>query len=136
MRLKFNTQMLLGGGVMALVNHFADKQKPVLPKEKKIHNSELLSAGVILGDLLLGERMRGAGAGILNGAVAGAAYRLLDALLKGEIQAAPTATTSYPAYTSYETPAYNEPPVYSEPVYTEPAPVSEPVSSGTSVLEI
>lgn len=141
MRVKFNTQMLLGGGVMALANHFADKQKLVLPEERKIGNSELLSAGVILGDLFLGERVRGAGAGILNGAVAGATYRLLDALLKGEFQAPPPATTSYPAYAApayYEPPAYNEPPVYNEPVYTEPAPapVSTSVSSGTNILEI
>lgn len=130
MRVKFNTQMLLGGGVMALVNYFADKQKLVLPEERKIGNSELLSAGVILGDLFLGERVRGASAGILNGAVASAAYRLTDALLKGEFQAPPPATTSYPAHAS---PAYYEPTVYAEPA---PVQVSAPVSSGTSVLEI
>lgn len=130
MRVKLNTQMFLGGVAVALANHIADKQDLVLPEERRIGNSELLSAGVILGDLFFGERVRGASAGILNGAVAGAAYRLTDALLKGEFQAPPPETTSY---RTYAVPAYYAPPAYAEPA---PAPVSAPVSSGANVLEI
>jgi hypothetical protein len=131
--MRFNKKILGGGGI-ALVNNYADRQNPFWTRtvdQRPVTNSELVSAAVILTDLLFAEKMMGANAEIMDGAVAGATYRLAEALLAPAPEV--PEPTSYPVSYPYQPPArYEAPP---------PAPASVSVPSGprgqgVSVLEI
>lgn len=101
-----DTGMYLGGGGLAIVNHIADKQKQLIPKkdERDIKNSELISAAVILAGMFT--QLREPYAGILDGAVAGATYRLVEALLANPKHITGYDVAGAPAYA----PVYYEPP--------------------------
>lgn len=135
MRMRFNNT-ILGGGGLALLNHLADKQNPLVTRtieRRPVTNSELVSAAVILGDLLLGEKLTGVKADVLDGAVAGGMYRLMEAVLAPP----PAAVTTSYQVPAYQPPAYEAPPAYYEapPVAAEvPSPAPQP--AGVSVLEI
>jgi len=123
MNLKANTTAYVGGGLLALVNHFADKQNQLIaPSDNKdIRNSELVSLGVILADVFLGNKLRGLYADILDDATGAATYRLVQRIMEAPKHLTGVGVGSFqqPAYYYQPAPAY-------QPVYQ---PVSEPAGA-------
>lgn len=117
LNLKANTTAYVGGGILAIANWAADsKVKQLIPKsgDRDIKNSEILSLGVILADVFLGNRLRGIYADILDDAVGAATYALVQRILEAPKHLTGLQVGSFQQQANY---------------YYQPAPVYEPVSA-------
>lgn len=122
-------QMMVGGGGLALINGLADKRAQFIKPGANINigNSELISALVIAGSLFFGNNLRGTYQEVLDGAVAGASYRLVESALAGGFKppAEAPAPTAYPVTTYFPSTAYQPEPVTAAPAGAVSAPLWE-----------
>jgi|GEM_PF-6568682 len=94
-QLDIDTDMYLGGAGMGVLAYLVRQRGQVAALAKyHISNEEAVEGSVILADLFFGNRMSRPMAGIMDGAVAGAAALLVKTYLDGRFTSTPVATGS------------------------------------------